>query len=151
MWSLDWRETFQKCLLSYKQSQLRSGWWYCKQATKPQANKLCCLWFSFLCLIAFPCNTITFQKYFWSSRFSEFPIKERKGKAMLQWFCLISTKMMMDTLSNRVEKMDSLLKRLKFLFACHAKKPEHLKAPFHKENRNNNGRALCKNVLVITW
>ena len=54
----------------------------------------------------------------------------------------------MDTLFNRVEKRDSLLKRLKFLFACHAKNP-NAQAPFHKENRNNNGRALRKNELVI--
>ena len=48
----------------------------CKQATKPQTNYCCCLLFSFpIPDWLFPCNTITFQQYFWCSWFWEFHSK----------------------------------------------------------------------------
>ena len=47
-----------------------------KQTSEPQINYRCCLRFSYLApywLIS--CNTITFHKYFWCSRFCEFHSK----------------------------------------------------------------------------
>ena len=44
-----------------------------EQTSKPQTNYGCCLRFSYLMPYwLFPCNTITFHKYFWCSRFCEF-------------------------------------------------------------------------------
>ena len=64
-------EILQKCSFCFDQSQQRS-----EHACKPQNHKLnygCCLRFGFLTLDwLFPCNTITFQKYFWCLQFSEF-------------------------------------------------------------------------------
>ena len=45
----------------------------CKQATKPRTNSHSCLQFTFLMPDwLFSCTMITFQKYFWCSRFSRF-------------------------------------------------------------------------------
>ena len=51
----------------------------CKLATKPQTNQHSCLQFSFFTSDwLFSCNTITFQKYFWFSRFSLFDCNSEK-------------------------------------------------------------------------
>ena len=50
-----------------------------KLATKPQTNQRSCLQFSFFTSDwLFFCNTITFQKYFWFARFSQFDCNSEK-------------------------------------------------------------------------
>ena len=50
-----------------------------EQTSKPQTNYRCCLRFGFLMPYwLFRRNTITFHKYFWCSRFSEFHSKLRQ-------------------------------------------------------------------------
>ena len=45
----------------------------CEQTSKPQTNYRCCLRLSYLMPYwVFPCNALTFHKYFWCSRFYEF-------------------------------------------------------------------------------
>ena len=68
---------------TWKISGMLIVWWAitCSgHVSKPQNHKLlnyfCCLRFSFLLPYwLFPCNTITFHKYFWCSRFCEFHSK----------------------------------------------------------------------------
>ena len=76
-------ETQETELNTWKISRMLIVWWAitCSgHVGKPQNHKLlnylCCLRFSFLLPYwLFPCNTITFHKYFWCSRFCEFYCK----------------------------------------------------------------------------
>ena len=84
----------QKTVNTWKISGMLIAYWRItikfrirKQTSEAQTNYCCCLWLSYLApywLIS--CNTITFHKYFWCSRFCEFHSERDIWVWLENWF-----------------------------------------------------------------